>query len=200
MGLAQKKPGIDEFIAWENQQSGRHEFFRGEIFAMVGARRVHGIVAGNLFAALKNTLKGTPCRAFMESMKLQIADDSIFYPDVFVTCDAADLMTEYVFRSPVLIAEILSESTQAFDRGVKFAAYRRIPSLKEYVLIDPDLKTVEVFRRGGDGLFTLHDYTGHERFRLESLACELAAAEVFEGLEAGEFYGQEGDRSSPASS
>ncbi|MBN8217932.1 MAG: Uma2 family endonuclease, partial [Spirochaetes bacterium] len=102
----------DEFVnAWENDQPGRHEFYRGEVFAMVGARRVHGLVGGNLFAALKSHLKGSPCRAFVEGMKVQVADDAIFYPDVFVTCDAADLKTDMVFRQPRLVVEVLSDST-----------------------------------------------------------------------------------------
>ena len=87
--------GLEAFLDWENRQSARHEFYRGEVFAMVGARRVHGIVAGNVFAALKSRLKGTPCMAFIENMKLRVADDAPFYPDVFVTCDARDLRTEW---------------------------------------------------------------------------------------------------------
>lgn len=172
-----------DFLAWEDTQAERHEFVDGEIFAMVGARRVHNIVAGNLFAELKHQLKGTPCRPFIESAKLQVADD-LFYPDVFVTCDARDLRTEQVFTAPTLIAEVLSPSTEAYDRGLKFTAYRRLASLREYLLIHPDSREVQLFRRGTDGLFTLHDLSGQAEVACESIGCCVSAAELFDGLDA----------------
>ena len=175
--------GLEAFLDWENRQPARHEFYRGEVFAMVGARRVHGIVAGNVFAALKSRLKGVPCMAFIENMKLRVADDALFYPDVFVTCDARDLRTEMVFEHPTLVVEVLSESTQAFDRGAKFAAYRSLASLREYLLIDPDLRTVELFRRNAAGLFELHDHTGLDTLELAGLRLALPQAELFEGLD-----------------
>ena len=175
--------GLEAFLDWENRQSARHEFCRGEVFAMVGARRVHGIVALNVATALKSRLKGKPCMVFIENMKLRVADDALFYPDVFVTCDARDLRTEMVFEHPTLIVEVLSESTQAFDRGAKFAAYRSLASLREYLLIDPDLRTVELFRRNAAGLFELHDHTGLDTLELASLRLALPQAELFEGLD-----------------
>ncbi|MDD5298469.1 MAG: Uma2 family endonuclease [Rhodocyclaceae bacterium] len=185
MALPQSKLSISEYLDWENRQEGRHELYRGEIFAMVGVRRVHGIVCGNLFASLKQQLKDSPCRAFTEALKVQVAEESILYPDVFVTCDPADLKTDYIFRAPTLIIEVLSESTKAFDRGLKFALYRRLPSLQEYLLVDPDTRLVELFRRGGDDLFTLHDHTDSASFPLSSIHCELRLEEIFEGLESG---------------
>lgn len=183
MAVPAQKLSLTDFLAWENGQDTRHEFWRGEVFAMVGARRVHGLVGGNLFAALKLRLKGSPCRAFVEGMKLQVADDAIFYPDVFVTCDAQDLKTDMIFRRPTLVAEVLSDSTQAFDRGLKFAAYRRLDSLQEYLLIDPDLRRVEVFRRNERGNFELVDQTGAPELVLDSLALRVPMAELFDGLD-----------------
>lgn len=183
MALPAHKATLAEFLAWEEAQPERHEFYRGEFFAMVGGRRINGLVTGNLFAALKAHLKGTRCRAFVESMKLQVADDALFYPDVFVTCDPADLATEQIFRHPVLIAEVLSDSTQAFARGLKFAAYRQLPSLREYLLIDPDTRRVEVYRRNERDLFELHDQTGAEALHLASVDLRMPMAELFDGLE-----------------
>jgi Uma2 family endonuclease len=183
MALPQTKLSIAEYLDWENRQEARHELYRGEIFAMVGVRRIHGIVSFNVAASLKQQLKGAPCKAFTESLKLQVGDDAIFYPDVFVTCDPADLKTDYIFRAPTVIIEVLSESTQAYDRGLKFALYRRLRSLMEYVLIDPDTRRVEVFRKSAEGLFTLHDYTDTPRFPLSSIHCELRLDEIFEGME-----------------
>jgi Uma2 family endonuclease len=183
MGLPNAKFDLADYLAWEHEQPTRNEFYRGEVFAMVGARRVHGIVAGNVFASLKHQLRGSPCQVFTESLKVQAAKDTIFYPDVFVTCDPADLKTELIFTSPTVIVEVLSESTQAYDRGLKFAAYRQIAALTEYLLIDPDTRVVELYRRGAEGLFTLHDCTGRAEFSLTSIGCDLTAVEIFEGLE-----------------
>ena len=183
MGHAQPIFSLDDFLAWEETQPERHEFVRGEVFAMVGARRVHGIVSGNIFAILRQQLRGSPCRAFHESMKLKAAENALFYPDVFVTCDPADLRTEQVFTAPTVVVEVLSPSTQAYDRGQKFTCYRSLASLREYLLVDPDTRELQLFRRGTDGLFTLHDLTGIPRVDLSSIGCSLPAEEIFDGLE-----------------
>ena len=149
----------------------------------MGARRVHGLIALNIAAALKTQLKGSPCRAFADPMKVRVGADTILYPDVFVTCDNGDLRTEQVFSAPTVVVEVLSPSTQSYDRGPKFTLYRSLPSLREYMLVDPDTREVQLFRRGADGLFTLHDLTGREQIRLESVGCELQASDVFDGLE-----------------
>ena len=173
-----------EYLDWECGQPGRNEFFRGDVFAMVGARRVHGEVAGNCFALLRQHLKEGPCRAYINDMKVRIdSADAVFYPDVFVTCDARDLATEHIFQYPKLVIEVLSESTASFDRGVKFATYRQLPSLLEYCLIDADSRTVEVFRRGSDGLFTLHDFSAAEEVRFASVAAIFGLASVFENVD-----------------
>ena len=174
---------LAEFLAWEETQPGRHEFVRGEVFAMVGARRVHGIVSGNVFATLRQQLRGTPCQAFTESMKLKVADDVLFYPDVFVTCDEADLVTDRIFTAPTLVVEVLSPSTQACDRSQKFALYRRIPALREYILVDPDTRRVEGFRRGSDGLWVLHDMSDGDTLEAACLGLRVPLAEVFAGIE-----------------
>ena len=182
MGQALAKPSLDEFIAWENEQPEKHEFVRGEVFAMVGARRVHNEVVGNAYAAFRQALKGARCKVYFETAKLQTAAGDIFYPDVFVTCDAQDLQTEQIFKSPTVIVEVLSPSTQAYDRGLKFTLYRGLPSLREYALVDPDTREVQLFRRGDDGLFTLHDLTGAPQVRFASIECTLATDDLFEGV------------------
>lgn len=183
MALPALKTTLDEFLVWENAQATRHEFWRGETFAMVGARRVHGIIGLNIATALKHHLKGSGCRAFVEGMKVQVASDAIFYPDVFVTCDPQDLRTDMVFKQPKLVVEVLSESTQAYDRGLKFTAYRQLASLQEYVLIDPDTRRVEVFRRNERQNFELIDQSGTAQLVLECVAFSLPMAEVFDGVE-----------------
>jgi Uma2 family endonuclease len=193
MGLPAAKTALPDFIAWENAQDTKHEFFAGEVFAMVGARRVHGVVAGNLFGLLRHALKGSRCRAFMADMKVQPTADTLFYPDVFVTCDPGDLRTDQVFRHPVLVAEVLSDSTQAFDRGLKFAAYRQIAALREYLLLDPATRRVELFRRNERGNFELLDLTGGPTLALDSLGLVLPLAELFDGVDV-----EPGDEPAPA--
>lgn len=184
MGLQQEKFTLQAYLDWENAQPERHEFYRGEIFAMTGGRRSHGCVTANLVMHLGLQLKGTPCRVFSESMKIQIADDAILYPDIFVTCDRRDLQTEMIFRAPTLVIEVLSPSTQAYDRSQKFALYRRLPSLKEYALIDPDTRRAEVFRINAEGLFVLYDMSESETLELTSIGGRVAMAEVFDGIDA----------------
>lgn len=182
MGLPAAKFTLDEFIAWENTQATRHEFFRGEVFAMVGARRSHGTVVGNLMRELGMRLKGSPCRPFSETMKVQVADDTILHPDLFVTCDRDDLRAEMIFRAPVLVVEVLSPSTQAHDRSRKFALYRRLPSLQEYLLIDPDTRDVQAFRCNAAGEWVLHDMTDAPALQLPCIGVEVAMADVFDGV------------------
>ena len=183
MGLQQQQLTLQAYLDWENVQPERHEFYRGEVFAMVGGRRSHGCVTANLVMELGTQLKGTSCRVFSESMKIQIADDTILYPDVFVTCDRQDLQTDMIFRAPTLIIEVLSPSTQAYDRSQKFALYRRLPSLKEYVLIDPDTRRAEVFRINAEGLFVLFDMSESDILELKSIDCRVSISEVFAGID-----------------
>lgn len=183
MGLPVAKFSVDEFLKWENSQETRNELYRGEIFALVGVRRIHGKVSLKVARSLSDQLEGSPCEVYTESLKVQVAKDTIFYPDVFVTCDPTDLQTDMIFTAPTVIVEVLSESTQAYDRGLKFAAYRQIAALKEYLLIDPDNRVVELYRRGAEGLFTLHDFTGQSQISLTSIGCELTAEDVFAGLD-----------------
>jgi Uma2 family endonuclease len=176
------KLSLQDYLAWEEQQPERHEFYRGEVFAIVGAKRVHGRVVNNLGAELRQALKGTPCQVFHEGMKLQVADDAVLYPDLFVTCDPADLATEQIFRAPVLVVEVLSPSTQGHDRSRKFALYRRLASLREYLLVDPDTRRVEAFRRTADDKWVLHDMSEADTLEVACLSIRVAMAEVFAGI------------------
>jgi len=149
----------DAFLSWEAQQPEKHEYVGGEVFAMVGARREHVVVSLNLAAAFKERLRGGPCQAYVSDLKLRVeAADAFFYPDVMVSCDQGDQSATLFIRRPVLIAEVLSESTEAFDRGDKFAAYRSVDSLQEYVLVDIQARRVEVFRRTPEQDWLFHEY------------------------------------------
>ena len=141
MGQAAEKTRLSaqDFLDWDATQTQRHEFVGGEVFAMAGASEAHVTATLNVAMALRQHLQGSPCRTFITDMKLRVeAADAFFYPDVMVTCSAADTADALVKREPTLLVEVLSPATAAYDRGDKFAAYRRLPSLREYLLVDTD--------------------------------------------------------------
>jgi Uma2 family endonuclease len=183
MGVPLQKLSLAEFLAWENAQPEKHEFHRGEVFAMVGGRRSHGRAILNFASSLLFALKGSPCQVFADSMKVQVADDTVLYPDIFVTCDKVDLATDQIFRSPLLVIEVLSPSTQAYDRSQKFALYRRLASLQEYVLVDPETRRVEAFRRTADNQWLFVDMSAEAAIRLASIDHAIPLADVFDGID-----------------
>ncbi|MGY6275925.1 Uma2 family endonuclease [Methylomonas sp. MgM2] len=173
----------DDFLAWEATQTEKHEFVSGEAFAMVGARQNHVVVSLNIAAALKQRLRGTPCRAYISDLKLRVETaDAFFYPDVMVSCHPDDLKSQQYISHPTLIVEVLSESTAAYDRGGKFAAYRGLESLQEYVIVDIDSRRVECFRRTSNNEWLLHDYHGEVSCEFQSLDIGLALADIFEDI------------------
>ena len=182
MGLPANRLSLNEFLDWENSQPQRHEFHRGDVFAMVGARRAHGRVVLNLARRISEGLEGSPCQAFVENMKVQVAQDTVLYPDVFVTCDSTDLATDMIFKAPLLVVEVLSPTTQAYDRSQKFALYRRLESLREYVLVDPETRRVEAFRRTDQGQWVLDDMSDGDALHLPCIAGRIPLAQIFEGL------------------
>ncbi|MCU0734489.1 MAG: Uma2 family endonuclease [Methylotetracoccus sp.] len=149
----------EAFLAWEEKQEEKHEYVRGEVFAMVGARREHEVVSLNLAAAFKQRLRGGPCQTYIADLKLRVeAADAFFYPDVMASCDPRDHAASQFIAHPALIVEVLSEFTAAFDRGDKFAAYRTLTSLQEYVLVSIPSRRVETFRRTPENDWLFHEY------------------------------------------
>lgn len=172
-----------EFLAWENAQPERHEFHRGETFAMVGGVARHNRVILNLAGRIGDHLDGTPCQVLAGSMKVQGADEGILYPDVMVTCGKAEAGDEQIVTDPRLIIEVLSPGTRGYDQRDKFMLYRRLASLREYVLIDPAKRQVEVFTLADAGSWLLTDQTGADVLRLASIDGSLPMASVFKGVE-----------------
>lgn len=170
----------DDYLAWEPAQLDRHEYLDGEVFAMAGAEDRHVTVSMNIAFTLRQHLSGSPCRTYISDMRLHVAAaNSYFYPDVLVTCSALDLANALVKTEPKLIIEVLSPSTAAYDRGLKFSHYRSLASLEEYVLIDLDTRNTDGYRKGADGLWVLHPFARGESVSLASVALELSAAQLF---------------------
>lgn len=175
---------VDDYLAWENEQPTKNEYLDGEVFAMVGATRRHNEISLNVVTALKNHLDGARCRPYVADMKLHVrAANAFFYPDVMVTCDEADLRADLYLESPVLIVEVLSDSTQGYDRGQKFAAYRTLGSLKEYVLIDPDHRRTELFRRNDEGLWVLHEFAADQPVTFASVELTISSEQLFRNVD-----------------
>jgi Uma2 family endonuclease len=177
----------DDFLGWEAEQPTKHEFIAGEVFAMTGAAKAHVTVALNVAMALRSHLRGTPCSTFIADTKVHVdTADAYYYPDVTVTCSAADAQDPMTVREPVLLVEVLSPSTAAHDRGAKFAAYRQLPTLREYLLIDPETRRCDLFRKGDDaaGLWVLHPFEGEQAVQLASVALDLSAAELWDQVPA----------------
>ena len=182
MGHAAQTPVFNaaEYLAWEAGQAERHEFVDGEVFAMAGAEDRHVTVAMNLAFALRQHLAGSPCRTYMSDMKLNVAAaNQYFYPDVLVTCSPLDQANAIVKSEPKLIVEVLSSSTAAYDRGLKFGYYRALPSLQEYMLVDIDARSTDCYRKGADGLWVLHPFAKGEPVLLASVALEITAVQLF---------------------
>lgn len=176
----------DDYLAWEREQPNRNEYVRGEVFAKAEAPEAHAIVTGTFAATLHSHLRGTLCRPFVLDLKLAVdAANCFFYPDIFVTCDPRDRSPEanYVKRHAKLVIEVLSKTTEAFDRGDKFAAYRLLESLEEYVLVSPERGSVEVFRRDATDHWVLYPFVTGDTLELASIGFECPVAMLFEGVE-----------------
>jgi Uma2 family endonuclease len=161
MGTAQTTPVYtsEQYLATELLQAERSIFIRGQVYAMAGGTAGHNNACLNAAFALRTHLAGSGCRVFMESLRLHIATaDCYYYPDVMVSChnnEASD-PSIHTLEHAKLVIEVLSPSTAAFDRGDKFADYRQLASLEEYVLVDLDATTIDTYRKGADGLWVLH--------------------------------------------
>lgn len=174
---------LDEFLAWEPKQPMRYEFSEGHVFAMAGASRAHGTIASNLVALIRPALRGKNCGVYIADMKLAIPDaPAIRYPDIVVTCDSRDMQDDQLTRFPVLLVEIVSGSTETLDRGVKFAEYRSIPSLEEFVLVDSRTVHVEAFRRREITKWLFEEYGPGDQVQFESIAFSMPIEALYEDL------------------
>jgi Uma2 family endonuclease len=173
----------DEYLAWDPMQAQRYEYWDGEVLAMSGGTRDHNRVSANCFRLLDDALAGHPCEVFIVDVKVQVeADRHYFYPDVVVTCDDRDTDPQIV-KFPCLIIEVLSASTEAYDRGIKFAKYRQLETLQDYLLVSVNQPRVDHFRRNDRKKWEFLDYTLGDQITLESISVELAVADFYRFLE-----------------
>lgn len=179
---------FDDWLAAERASSGcKSEFVRGEVFAMAGGSEAHNLIAWNVLGELRNRFKGRPCHAYTSDMKVRIeACDQGAYPDVMAVCGERRFTDEKkdCLLNPTLIVEVLSDSTEAYDRGDKFAAYRTIPSLAAYLLLSQQRVAAELYVRQGASEWLLT--TWDDLSQTVPLACldtELPLAELYDKVE-----------------
>jgi Uma2 family endonuclease len=182
MTAAKPHLSVEEYLAQEEHTQERHEYVAGEVFAMVGTTPLHNQISLNVASALRAALKGGPCRVFMSDVKLRVnSADAFYYPDIFVTCGAASPTKDAKLAVDAqLVIEVPSEGTSAYDRGEKLHAYRKLPSLQEYVLVSQDLRRVELYRRGPNVGWTFLTFERDETVELTSINLELRLASVYE--------------------
>lgn len=186
MSLAPHKVTADEYLAWEAEQPGKHEYVGGEVITMADVARVHAEITANLVAALHTKLQGRSYRVYAWGMKVRLETaDAYCYPDVLITCAESDLHANLVMTQPTVLFEVLSPSSALYDRGLKFAAYRQLPSLRQYVLVDPDQLTIETYLRTDTGGWLLHDVPRGAELELPDLGVSLPWAEVFRFVDPG---------------
>jgi Uma2 family endonuclease len=173
-----------EYLAIERAAETKSEFFAGEMFAMAGASLVHNLIAANVARELGNQLKQSPCRVLAADMRVKVSETGLYtYPDVLVVCDEPQLEDQHLdtLLNPTLIIEVLSPSTAAYDRGEKFKQFRRLESLRAYILIAQDRPHVERYVRQPDSeqwlLTEFGDLQG--RVALESVGVDLALADIY---------------------
>ncbi len=173
-----------EYLEFERTDEFKHEFMDGDVFAMTGASEAHNLISGNLMMLLKIQLRGRPCKVYPSDMRVQVKSAKMYaYPDLSIVCGEAQLVDEKgdMLVNPTVVIEVLSPSTERFDRGEKFQRYRKLPSLQEYVLISQDSPRIERFLRRDDGQWIFTDVIGLDAtITLPSIDCELALADVYE--------------------
>ena len=174
---------LEEYLAWEPTQEERYEYWDGEVVAMSGGTRNHNRITFNFSKLLDDALVDRPCEMYMTDVKAQVQrGQKYFYPDVVVTCDDRDNDPQLV-QFPCLIIEVLSPSTEALDRGTKFAKYRQFSTLQEYVLVQVEQAGVEVFRRNQQGQWVLSEYGLGDSLLLESVNVEITIADLYRQIQ-----------------
>lgn len=172
-----------EYLDWEAQQELRYEYLDGEVLAMTGGTIPHTKIYLNFYRALYAHLVQTGCEVYVSDVKVQVrANSQYFYPDLVVTCDPSDLSARDFIQNPKVIVEVLSPSTANYDRTKKFRYYRQISSLQNYVLVDSEAISVEVYQRNEGRMWLYSQYEAGEIINLTSIEFECPMELVYEGI------------------
>jgi len=177
----------EEYLRLERQAETRSEYWDGKVYALAGASEVHNLIVANLVMILGSQVKGRPCKVYPNDMRIKVRETGLYtYPDVIVVCGKAIFEDRHrdTLLNPTLIIEVLSPSTEAYDRGTKFEHYRTLDSLSDYLLVAQGSPTVEHFERQPDDKWLLSAYKGQEAVVfVASAGCNLPLMEVYDKLE-----------------
>ena len=174
---------FDAFLDWELEQETKHEYYHGEVFAMAGGTEPHADIISNLHFALRLALQGRDCKVYTDALGVRIeAVDLYTYPDLSVACGERMLYgkRKTALLNPLVLVEVLSPSTSAYDLTTKWGFYAQIPSLQAYVVVSQESPAVDVYSRDGDGWRIVH--TAEDEARIPALDASLALAEVYAGV------------------
>lgn len=167
-----------QYLEMERVSPYKHEYVAGRLYAMTGTSDAHNLIVGNLYVALREHLRGSPCRVFIADVKLRVgAADAYYYPDLMVSCEKA--VDRHYREQPVLVVEVLSESTAAYDAGDKRRAYQSVESLREYVLISQECMDVRVYRRDEAG-WQMSIFTDGAAIPFRSVELEIPIERLYE--------------------
>ena len=176
----------EQYLAMDRAAEVRSEFLNGEMWAMSGASLRHIRLQGNLYATLRDLLRGSPCEPFLSDFRVRVSGRMYAYPDLTIVCGKPKLADERqdILLNPHLIVEVLSPSTENYDRGLKFQHYRGIESLKEYILVEQARVLIEQYTRVGDGTWKLRDYQRlDDQLKLDSVGAALPLARIYDRVE-----------------
>jgi len=178
----------EEYLAMERDSLEKHEYFDGEIFLMAGASDEHNTIAMNTASDLHQQLKKRPCKVYQSDMRVHIPKTGLFtYPDVMVVCGKPEFLPDAnldTLTNPILIVEVLSSSTEGYDKGAKFDNYRSLESLREYVLVSQDAKKVIRYTKQANGSWVLMDFIGDKtEIELSSIKCSLTMEDIYDKVD-----------------
>jgi Uma2 family endonuclease len=180
---------VAEYVARERDSLEKHEFYRGEVFAMAGASPRHNVIVGNVSFKLFQQLEGKPCRPYGSDQRIRVEEaDLSTYPDVSVICGKMEVSPadRHAATNPTVIFEVTSPSTEAYDRGPKFELYQQSPTLRHYVIVEQASAKVTSYERDDDGTWRYKLLVGLEpTIELSSIGCRLALADVYRDVEFG---------------
>lgn len=173
---------VEEYLALERSSEERYEYIDGRVHLMAGGTTTHGalgLAVGSIFRAL---LRGGSCRVYPSDVRVRISPTRYVYPDVSVSCDERDRRQVEEVRAPRVIVEVLSPSTEGYDRGDKSGYYRACPTIEEYLLVNARRAEIELYRRSG-GFWALHTFGPNDEIELMSLGIRFPVSEVYEGID-----------------
>jgi Uma2 family endonuclease len=186
VAYGKQKFTIEEYLAIEKAAIEKHEYYRGEIFAMSGAKMPHIRISRNLLVGLTNKLNDKRCQPYGSDMRIHIETNTLFtYPDISIVCGEPETLNNdnWNILNPAVIIEILSPSTKNYDRGEKFKLYRDIPTLKEYILVDSESIHIEIFRLNATHHWELEEYNAvEEMLFIQTINEHIALADIYAGV------------------